>query len=269
MMHLDAKKYAALLDGTLAPDEARALATHLDGECEQCERLLSGNGADAIDGLADALTATALPPAAGEGNDLEFARITRALHTRRPPARRFLLASAMAASILGVGVAGYLALELRARRAEVAGWDGAKGLTAPRAIPIRLRFVELGAGGRLEKGISGEPVDGASSLLFEVEASRAANLVLARVSPDGTSELIWHRRVAGGRTQVGLNGRPAAYPLAGLTGAQRFVLVASEMELDDLRVRQAVRALAPPSRISPDAPELDGLSLDVVEVPVR
>jgi hypothetical protein len=267
MMHLDSGKIAALLDGSLTPGEARTLADHLDGECEQCEALLSEQiDVYGLDGLADALIATALPPASGGGNDLEFARITRALHERRPAPRRFLPA-AIAASLLVAGVAGMVAHELGAPGAGVAGWDGLKGF-APRAIPVRLRFLELGQDGRIEKGISGEPVDSGSSLLFEVEAARAAHLALARVSPGGT-ELIWHRRVDGGRTQVAVDGRPAAYPLTGLSGVQRFVLVASEANLDDLRVEQAARALAPPAGISVDASELDGLSLDVIELFVR
>lgn len=272
-MHLDSGKIAALLDGTLAPDEARALAAHLDGECEQCEGLLSGQmnvyssvNVSRLDGLADACIAAALPPASGEGNDLEFARITRARHGLRPAPRRFLPA-AIAASLLVAGVAGIVAHQSRAPGADLAGWDGTKGF-APRAIPVRLRFLALGEDGRIEKGVSGEPVGSGSSLLFEVEASRAAHLALARVSPDGT-ELIWHRRVVGGRTQVAVDGKPAAYPLAGLAGTQRFVLVASEGRLDDRRVQQAARALAPPAGISAEAAELDGLSLDVVELFVR
>ncbi len=267
-MHLDSQTIAALLDGTLPPDEARALSAHLDGDCEQCELLLSvQTNVDGLDGLADASIASALPSAAGVGNDLEFARITRALHERRSAPRRFIIPSAVAAALLIAGVAGLAAHQLRAPRADVAAWDGAKGFGA-RAIPVRLRFLAMGEGGRIEKGISGEPVDAGSSLLFEVEAARAADLALARVSPDGTTEVIWRRRVEGGRTQVEVRGRPAAYPLTGLSGPQRFVLVASESGLDELRAQHAARALAPPGRISGDSPELEGLSLDVVEISV-
>ena len=112
------------------------------------------------------------------------ARITRALHERRPAPRRFIIPSAVAAALLIAGVAGLVAHQLRAPRADVAAWDGAKGSGA-RAIPVRLRFLAMGEGGRIEKGISGEPVDAGSSLLFEVEAARAADLALAASLPTG------------------------------------------------------------------------------------
>lgn len=109
----------------------------------------------------------------------------------------------------------------------------------------------------------------ASSLIFEVEASRAADLALARVSPGGGAEILWRRRVAAGPTPVTIDGRPAAYPLSEFVGPQRFVLIASEEPLDDARAHGAAAALAPPHGLASDAPELDGLSIDVVDLSVR
>ncbi|HSM92929.1 MAG TPA: hypothetical protein VLT47_08555 [Anaeromyxobacteraceae bacterium] len=265
-MHLDAHSYAALLEGTMPPEEARALSTHLDGECEQCEGFLAAqSSADSLDGVVDAWVGRALPPTGGQGNDLEFARITRSLRTARGGARSALLAGTIAASILVAGVAGLVAS--RDARAPTAKWDGVKGVERP--IPVRLRFLELTHDRAIQKGLSGEAVDRSASLLFEAETSRAAWLAIARVSADGSAEVVWRARSSGGRVQVGLGGRPAAYPLAGLAGPQRFVLVASEAPLDDLRVLKVGRSLAPPADLAADAPELSGLSLDVVELTVQ
>jgi hypothetical protein len=268
-MHLDAKTCTALLDGTLAPNEARALFAHLGGDCEQCESFLASQmNADALDGALDAAIARELPAIAGAGNDLEFARIARRVRGPRPWSRRILFSSVIAASLLVAGVAGLGAVGARGSHGQHPGWDGTKGLAA-RPIPVRLRFLEMAPDRRIEKGISGEAVDAEASLLFEVEAARAAFAVIARVAPDGAAELIWRQRIEAGRTQVAVGGKPAAYPLSGLHGAQRFILVASDASLDDLRVLDAGRALAPPAGIGADDPALDGLSIDVVELSVR
>lgn len=269
MMHLDHASYAGLLGGTLTPDEARALAAHLDGDCVQCDQFLATeSGADALDGLTDAAIARSFPAPKGAGNDLEFARIQRALGGGRRVPRRRLLSAAVAASIAIAGIAGYLAVG-PSRSGELASreWDGAKGHRA-RAIPIRLRFLEMGVDGRIEKGISGDQLSGSSSLLFQVEASRDAWVTLARVSSGG-AEVLWRNRVSAGRAQVSVGGRPAGYPLAKLSGPQRFVLIASDAPVEDSRAVEAAVALAPPSALSADAPALDGLSLDVVDISVR
>ncbi|HSN14260.1 MAG TPA: hypothetical protein VLT61_06475 [Anaeromyxobacteraceae bacterium] len=223
---------------------------------------------DALDGAVDEAIARELPSDAGAGNDLEFAKIARSLRGARPGSRRVLLTSAIAASILVAGVAGLVAVGSRGSHGHDTTWDGTKGLTA-RPIPVRLRFLEMAPDRQIEKGISGEAVDAEASLLFEVEAARAAFAAIARVSPDGTAELIWSQRIGEGRTQVAVGGRPAAYPLTGLHGPQRFILVASDAALDDRRVLDAGRALAPPAGIGADDPALNGLSMDVVELSVR
>ncbi|MGB8930437.1 MAG: hypothetical protein WCC48_04200 [Anaeromyxobacteraceae bacterium] len=223
---------------------------------------------DALDGAVDAAIARELPADAGAGNDLEFEKIARRLRGARPWSRRILFSSAIAASVLVAGVAGLVVSVTRGSHVHDQRWDGTKGLTA-RAIPVRLRFLEVGPDRRIEKGISGEAVDAEASILFEVEAARAAFAAIARVAPDGTAELIWRERVGAGRTQVSIGGRPAAYPLSGLHGPQRFILVASEAALDDPHVLNAGRALAPPAWIGADDPALNGLSMDVVELSVR
>jgi hypothetical protein len=268
-MHLDPRTYAALLDGRLPPREARALAEHLAGDCETCERFLAEREeTDRLDGPVDAALLEALPPQGTGGNDLEFARIQRGLRSGAGRRRRFLAPAAVAASLLVAGLAGLAWRSLRAPpRADLA-WTGEKG-AAPRAIPVRLRFLVVGAGGEVVKGIPGEAIDRGARLLFEVEAARPATVALVRVAPGGAMELLWQRRVQGGATQVTVGERPAAYPLADLSGPQRFVLLASDGELDAPRVRRAASALAPPLAIRSETPELVGLSLDALEVSVR
>lgn len=269
MMHLDPETLAALQAGTLSAEEARALSTHLDEECEECERLLAVKlNVQVLDGIADAAIARALPVEGGAGNDLEFARILRAVGARERTPRRRLVAGALAASLVIAGVAGLVAGQLRPTDEATPAWDGEKGVDT-RPVAVRLRFLEVEADGRMAKGISGERVRFSSSLLFEVEAARPAVAGIARVSPAGNVEVIWRQRVSAGRTQVTLDGRPAAYPLAALSGPHRFVLVASEAALDDARLEGAAATLAPPQPPAGDSPALSGLSLDIVDVYVR
>lgn len=86
-MHLDASAYAALTSGSMAPREARAIATHLARGCQRCERFLARPSlVDPLDGVTDAAIARALPSAAGSGTDAEFDRIERALEGPMSPA---------------------------------------------------------------------------------------------------------------------------------------------------------------------------------------
>jgi hypothetical protein len=266
-MHLDERTYRDLLAGRLPPAEARALAAHLDGACEVCETFLAGRpGADLVDGQADRALA-ALTPVPAFGNDLEYARIRR-LARAEPRGRswsRPVLAVAAAAAVAIAGVAGIVLQRGHSRP----GWDGEKG-SLRAGIPARLRFVVLGgAHGPPEKGVTGEAVSRIDRLAFEIELGRPADVAVVRVGGTTAPDVFYRRRLASGRTAVALAGRPAAYPLDGLAGPQRFVLVASEAPLTPDRLAAAARALAPPSRIEADAPALDGLSLDVVEVVVR
>jgi hypothetical protein len=264
VMHLTDAIYRALLAGTLPPKEARELAAHLSGDCESCERFLAEFGvADGLDGLTDAAIAAALPPASESGNDLEYARIQRALRTGGRQPRRRLLGAAIAASLFITGSAGVVVYQLRARTPTGVEWDGVKG-NDPRPIPVRLRFLRLDAAGTV-----GDSADQGSSLLFEVETGRPADVALLRVATGGGVELIWRSRVSGGRTQVTVGGKPAAFPLASLSGPQRFVLLAGNGGMEESRAVRAAAAVAPPNRIKPEAPSLDGLSVDVVELFVR
>jgi hypothetical protein len=267
--HLTADAYARLLDGTLPAEEAAALARHLEAPCAECEWLLAGRGGtDAVDAEVDRVLA-ALPTSGGAaGSDAEFARIERRLAARRRGARlRRILPLAAAAG----AVAAALTALVLPRSPERPPWDGRKGAGAA-AVPVQLRFVvvEGGAGEppALEKGVSGSRVEASASLQLEVETGGPASVAVLRVAPGAAPELVWHERLPGGSAPVSVDGHPAAYPLAGLSGAQRFVAVASEEPLGPERLAEAAAA-----RIAPEvagretlAPEV---SLDVVEVEVR
>jgi hypothetical protein len=277
-MHLTAPTYQQLLDGTLDRSQAQALAEHLETACETCEAFLAARDeADRLDGAVDAaLVSLAAPPEAsqagrdeGAGNDLEFARIQRALLAPLGPGRvagRSSLAPrlALVAAVLLAGLTGvYLVQD---RRAD-GRWDGEKGAPA-RAVPLRLRFLVLtpavGGPPGLEQGVSGQSVPASASLNFQVELGRAANVLLARAGARGTPEVFLSTRLPAGRSVVSLDGRPAAYPLASLAGPQRFLALASEAPLG---VADAARAASLGAAASPG----EGgqvISLDVVEVQV-
>ncbi len=277
MMHLDEHDLRRLLDGSLEPAAARRLAEHLAGGCEACEAVLAARPtADAADGVVDGLLLRLAPPGATErGDDLEYARIRRRLARERSGgAGRLLRLGARAASVLAVAGVSLKVAVIDRRAGPGSASDGVKGM-APQAIPVRLRFLvvhpaETGSIPELERGANGAVLDPLSALQFQVELARPGYAALARVGAAGDVDLFWHDKLArAGSTEVSLGGRPAAYPLAGLSGRQRIVLLASPEPLTRERATAAAQALAPPARLSPDSPALEGLSLDVVEVTVR
>lgn len=264
--HLDRDGYLRLRAGTLPPDQARALAEHLDQGCATCEAFLAALSPDALDGAVDeALTSLAPPAAIEAGHDLEYARIGRALAPRRRlgPVRVLALAAAVA---LAAGVAVQV---VRQRQVAERAWEGEKG--SPAAVPARLRFavVEGGAGApRLDRGRTGLVLPQEASLAFRVEVGRPATLVLLRIG-GGEREVVWRGRADHpGALDVSEGGRPAAYPLRGLAGPQRFALVASEGTLEDDDLAAAARAAADPAASAADLRSRP-LTLDVVEVTVR
>lgn len=263
-MHLTAATYTALLDRTLPGAEARALADHLAAGCDPCELFLSSRpSADRLDGEVDRLLGALPASQAGRGDDLEFARICRALASRdarRASRRRRVAGLAAAAALAVAGVAALLH-----RPAGPDGWDGQKGAGA-QVVPLRLRFLVLhpgpGPGPDLEKGISGQAVPAGASLQFQVELGREADVVLARAAA-GVVEPFFHARLPAGRTVVSVSGQPAAYPLARLAGPQRFLALAGEQAIEPPDVERAARSAA--ATAGPGQP----ISLDVIEVHVR
>lgn len=270
-MHLTDDTYGRLLTGSLPPQVSRALSAHLAEPCEACEDLLrSRRAVDRVDGALDRALLSLAPVAAGAaGQDLEYARIARALRAGGPPAApprrapRVRLVAVAAAAVAVAGLAGLLRAGLPAPPA----WDGEKG-TSVRPVPLRLRFLVVtpGAGGTpsLERGLTGQVVPASASLQFQVELGREAHVLLARAGRGGEAEVFLATRLPAGRHVIALGGRPAAYPLASLAGRQRFLALASEAPVG---AAEAARALAPgpPARRDEGPP----ISLDEVEVHVR
>ncbi len=270
-MHLTRESLRRLLAGTIDQVEARAIAAHLEQDCPECEALLASTEAGPLDGIADhALTALAPTRPEEAGNDVEYARIQRMLRPRRS-ARRWAPLAAAAAALLTAGIGVHLAVQRSGP-----GWDGVKGGSAAPARPVQLRVsavaVQAQAGGqpRIWKVAGGDELPADAALQLRMEVGGAADVALARVGPGGAVHVFWHERVAApGPVRITVDGRPAAYPLAGLAGPQRFVALASPGRLAPERIAAAARRLAPPARIGGEGPALDGLSIDVVEITVR
>jgi hypothetical protein len=166
-----------------------------------------------------------------------------------------------------VGGLSLTVLRYRAAREE----DGIKGVRPAQVIPARLRFavVETGRGTpELDRGRNGAIVPSGASLAFRVELGRPAYVALLRIA-GSESEVVWQQHVTRpGAVDVSENGRPAAYPLQGLSGMQRFALVASERPIGRDDLAAAARAATAPSAGSDD-PRWSVMTLDVVEVTIR
>jgi hypothetical protein len=270
-IHLDDATYRQLRAGELDAPNARVLAEHLDGSCAVCEAFLASRAVDGLDGAVDATLARLAPSSADTGHDVEYARIRRALRSRGTGARRVTgWAAAVAALLLVGGVAVAVARHARPARVGEAAWDGVKGRPG-QALPARLRFAVVEAAGaapRIDRGRSGAVVPADSSLAFRVELGLPAYVALLRVG-GGEGEVIWTQRAAQpGVLDVSQDGHPAAYPLRGLVGMQRFALVASESPIGPDDLAAAARAAAEPTA-GVDDPRRGPLTLDVVEVTVR
>jgi hypothetical protein len=266
--HLDHETYLRLRAGELDPATARQLAAHLTEDCDACVSFLAHLPADEMDGATDALLTRLAPPSPQEaGHDIEFARIQREL--RRSPAERrpFGWIAAAAAALLVAGGGTWAALHARAAHQ---AWDGVKG-QGPRVIPARLRFaiVDPTSGTpRIAAGRNGTVVPGDQSLAFRIEVGRPAHVALLRIGGE-ESETVWKGYASRpGVLDVSENGKAAAYPLHGLSGEQRFALVASERQLTAEDLLEAARAArgagaAALERESPD------MTLDVIQIRVQ
>lgn len=277
VMHLTNDSLRRLVSGTADPAEARALAAHLAQDCPRCEALLEAQPPGPLDALADhALTALPPPRPEEEGNDLEFARIQRSLRAATAARPRRLARWAPLAAAAGVLLAVGGLVELTSQRGREPEWDGMKGVTsaAPRAVPLRLSAVAVAhdASGtpKVWKVASGDSVPADAALELRIEVGGAADVAIARVGVDGTVDAFWHERVGtAGTLQITIDGRPAAYPLASLSGPQRFVVLASPGALAPQQIAAAARSLAPRAASSSGGPPLEGLSVDVLGVTVR
>jgi hypothetical protein len=190
------------------------------------------------------LALAALAARGAAGSDAEFERIARRVAPAPRPGRAHLPVRALAFAAALVAVGGGALLALRGGP-ERPAWNGAKGAHATAAVPLRLRYLVVegeGAGAALRRGASGEAVPAAAGLGFEVTLSRAAHVALVRVEPRGPPDAFWAGPLPAGSTLVSVSDRPAVYRLAGLSGRQRFVAVASEAPLDGAALARAVES---------------------------
>jgi len=268
-IHLDHDTYRLLRSGKLDRETARRLAEHLDGPCDACEAFLAAHAPDDLDGSVDVALTRLAPAAASEaGHDAEFSRIEKAARGRRPVARVTRWIAAAAAVLLIGGVSLSVLRYHRSARRDV---EGVKGFRAAQAIPARLRFavVDTGRGApAIDLGRSGAVVPAGASLAFRVELGGPAYVALLRIG-GSESEVVWQQHVTRpGAVDVSENGRPAAYPLQGLSGTQRFALVASERPIATEDLAAAAR-VATGASAGKDDPRWSVMTLDVVEVTVR
>ena len=261
--HIDEGTVRRLLSGDLRGEAARRVAEHLEASCEVCESVLSACGsADPLDGTLDAALFF-MPPRRGEaGNDREWAGIQRRLLPPRRRTWRYAGLAAAAAAALALGAS--ITLMRHPEQEVLDGFKGREGEKASARLRLSVSLPGPGAPS-LERAASGAVVPPEASLLFRVEASGPAQLALLRVGPEG-SEVLWEGTATrAGAIDVEVGGHPAAYPLQGLGGRQRFGLLAAP-SLDPETLKAARRVLSGSEAAGAPSP---AASLDVVEVTVR
>ncbi len=275
-MHLTNDNLERLLAGRATASEARALGDHLDYPCPRCEAVLARHGGAELEALADrALSGIEEPTAEERGNDIEYARIRRAVQAAPAlrPARRWIPAVAAAAVLL---VAGGVGLELARDRARDDRWDGVKGMGQPLANPVAVRLSAAAVSGgpgstaRVWHVVGGDELPASAALQLRVEVGAPADVAIARIGPDGRADLFWHERApTAGTVTVTAGGRPAAYPLQSLGGPQVFVALASRGRLTPERIRAVSGGVIGTAQAVTGGVSPDGVSVDVLSVVVR
>jgi hypothetical protein len=119
----------------------------------------------------------------------------------------------------------------------------------------------------VERGASGQVLPPDRSLLFRIEVGAPAHLALLRSGGGETEVVFRHHAGRPGPVDVAVDGRTAEYPLAGLSGPQRFILVAGSDPLTDADLAAATKLLS--GRAAEREPRSPGLTVDVVEITVR
>ncbi len=269
VLHIDSSTWRRLLSGE--PFEGRDDAVrHLAEPCEACEASLAGMApGDALDGLVDAvLSQTSARPA--PGNDVEFARIWRRVQGASP-----LQAGLAIAAALAVAVAGGLALRLlshdRGARLPTAdeeqGLKGAGQLTALGEVEVSFAIAQRDAMGsvRLDKGIPGHAYAATSDVLVRYRVNEPGYVAVVRASADGSTDVVVDSQaVTPGEHDVEVGGKPAGYPLRGLSGPQRFAVVLSRRALSALELRDlAARLARPGAPLRPSRADVSSASFEI------
>jgi hypothetical protein len=167
-----------------------------------------------------------------------------------------------AAALLGVGVV------FQVTRSPRSEWDGVKGPATSTSVPASLRFaVARGSSDAVERGASGQVVAPDASLRFRIEVGAPAHVALLRTSAGETEIIYQGHATQPGPIDVTVDGRPAAYSLRGLSGVQRFILVAGREPITAEHLRAAATLLGgQAANRDPRSPEL---TIDLIEVTVR
>jgi hypothetical protein len=193
MIHLDPERIAALLDGSLDPTEAGALAAHLAKDCSTCAEAIEASGVslDTLLRLAEAAEAGAVAPEAKEQADLWRDIAARlpgpAAVPHRAPWRRPLGA---AVALLAVAAAVLLFVLPPSGPGRVKGVHD--GVPSPPEVGLRVVAGHAGAEGfALDHRVAaGEVLPRDATLLFEVETDRLAARYLFVVDGEGRATLL-------------------------------------------------------------------------------
>ncbi|MFH1469631.1 MAG: hypothetical protein ABIO70_34920 [Pseudomonadota bacterium] len=188
MIHLDAERIAALLDGSLDPAEARALAGHLAEDCPTCGAAVEAGGLtlDTLLRLAEAAEAT---PVALEDEDradlwrdIAAGLPEPAAVPRRTPWRRPLGA---AVALLAVAAATLLFVLPNHGPGRIKGVHD--GDPSPPEVSLRVVAGRAGADGFVldHRVAAGEVLPRATTLLFELETDRIAARYLFVLDGEG------------------------------------------------------------------------------------
>lgn len=250
-VHLTPELWRRLCVGERGADAAR-LAAHLREPCEACEVAIAAAGSDPFDGAVD-LTLASLGPGRA-GNDLEFERIRRRLAR---PSRRVALGAAAAGVFVLVGTAVIARVAWPPTQGTGEKGEGVQG-------EVEVSFVvatpAAGAQPRLEKGVPGRSYPCDRDVLVRYRTTQPGFATVIRLGADGSVDVLAHGvRVDAGEHDVGAEGTPAGYRLAGLTGRQRFaVLVAAQpMPVRDLLALAQGGSIGAAGAVARAAVELD------------
>lgn len=248
--HLDAERWAALLEGRLPKEEARRLSEHLEEGCETCEAFLAEREeADPLDGWVDDALLELGPPPEVRRDDLAFERVRRAAR-RRPTGLMVALggAVALAAAVLLMVVV----------PAEVPSPQRLKGVGGETAPKLSLDVLATSPDGPPVPLAKNATVVAGSVLVFRVRLEKAACVQLWLRDDAGLEPLLDRPDCldAGTHTLTSRRGDPLGLP----------VDEAGELELW-LTPEVGVRALRRELRAGSPPPGADRFPLHVAASP--